>query len=251
MAGKKIHDSETKIHLIQCAKKEFMEKGFAGASLRGICQKAGVTTGALYFFFQDKDDLFCEVVGNFMDRLNEILREHFSFEVREMESGKAKEHDDSSDFEAVAQVVHELYTYRDEVLLVLTKAQGSSMEHMPDRLVDQMDEHNAFICEAMCKAYHVPMVEQSVVHWMSHSQIDMFIFMVTHIDDEEEALRFAEKGVNICWQAGTDSSDRRLSACFDGRSGKEAQIVRVWTKGLEKKHRSFAFCGRPKKRTRG
>ena len=184
MAGKKIHDSETKIHLIQCAKKEFMEKGFAGASLRGICQKAGVTTGALYFFFQDKDDLFCEVVGNFMDRLNEILREHFSFEVREMESGKAKEH-----------VVHELYTYRDEVLLVLTKAQGSSMERMPDRLVDQMDEHNAFICEAMCKAYHVPMVEQSVVHWMSHSQIDMFIFMVTHIDDEEEALRFAEKGV--------------------------------------------------------
>ena len=184
MAGKKIHDSETKIHLIQCAKKEFMEKGFVGASLRGICQKAGVTTGALYFFFQDKDDLFCEVVGNFMDRLNEILREHFSFEVREMESGKAKEHDDSSDFEAVAQVVHELYTYRDEVLLVLTKAQGSSM-----------DEHNAFICEAMCKAYHVPMVEQSVVHWMSHSQIDMFIFMVTHIDDEEEALRFAEKGV--------------------------------------------------------
>ena len=182
MAGKKIHDSETKIHLIQCAKKEFMEKGFVGASLRGICQKAGVTTGALYFFFQDKDDLFCEVVGNFMDRL-------------EMESGKAKEHDDSSDFEAVAQVVHELYTYRDEVLLVLTKAQGSSMERMPDRLVDQMDEHNAFICEAMCKAYHVPMVEQSVVHWMSYSQIDMFIFMVTHIDDEEEALRFAEKGV--------------------------------------------------------
>ena len=95
----------------------------------------------------------------------------------------------------IAQVVHELYTYRDEVLLVLTKAQGSSMERMPDRLVDQMDEHNAFICEAMCKAYHVPMVEQSVVHWMSHSQIDMFIFMVTHIDDEEEALRFAEKGV--------------------------------------------------------
>jgi len=176
MAGKKIHDSETKIHLIQCAKKEFMEKGFAGASLRGICQKAGVTTGALYFFFQDKDDLFCEVVGNFMDRLNEILREHFSFEVREMESGKAKEHDDSSDFEAVAQVVHELYTYRDEVLLVLTKAQGSSMERMPDRLVDQMDEHNAFICEAMCKAYHVPMVEQSVVHCLIHRSICLYLW---------------------------------------------------------------------------
>ena len=94
----------------------------------------------------------------------------------------------------MAQIVHELYTYRDEVLLVLMKSQGSSMEHMPDRLVDQMDEHNAFICEAMCQAYGVPMVEKNVVHWMSHSQIDMFIFMVTHIDNEEEALQFAEKG---------------------------------------------------------
>ena len=110
-----------------------MEKGFAGASLRGICQKAGVTTGALYFFFQDKDDLFCEVVGNFMDRLNEILREHFSFEVREMESGKAKEHDDSSDFEAVAQVVHELYTYRDEVLLDVYKRQEQYVQRQKPR----------------------------------------------------------------------------------------------------------------------
>ena len=171
-----------------------MEKGFQGASLRSICQKAGVTTGALYFFFQDKDDLFCEVVGDFMDRLNVIIREHFSFEVQEMKSGRATEHDERSDFESMAQIVHELYTYRDEVLLVLMKSQGSSMEHMPDRLVDQMDEHNAFICEAMCQAYGVPMVEKNVVHWMSHSQIDMFIFMVTHIDNEEEALQFAEKG---------------------------------------------------------
>ncbi len=116
------------------------------------------------------------------------------------------------------------------------------MERMPDRLVDQMDEHNAFICEAMCKAYHVPMVEQSVVHWMSHSQIDMFIFMVTHIDDEEEALRFAEKRCkNICWQAGMDSSDRRLSACFDGRSGKRSIDRPRLDKRFRKEAQVFRF----------
>ena len=63
------------------------------------------------------------------------------------------------------------------------------------RLVDQMDEHNAFICKAMCKANDVHMVDKKVVHWMSHSQVDMFIFMVTHIDNEKEALAFAEKGM--------------------------------------------------------
>lgn len=55
----------------------------------------------------------------------------------------------------------------DEVLLVLTKSQGSSMESMPDNVVDQMDAHNTFICEAMCKAYGTPMVERNVVHWIS------------------------------------------------------------------------------------
>ena len=195
MTSKKIHDSETKKHLMECAKAEFMEKGFAGASLRSICQKAGVTTGALYFFFQDKDDLFCELIGDFSDRLNLIIKEHYREEVEEMESGRAMQHDEDSDFEAMALIVRELYKYRDEVLLVLTKSQGSTMEHMTDRLVDQMDEHNAFICEAMCRAYAVPMVDKKVVHWMSHSQIDMFIFMVTHIDNEKEAMEFAAKGM--------------------------------------------------------
>ena len=96
----------------------------------------------------------------------------------------------------MVQLVHELYRYRDEVLLVLTKAQGSMMEYWTDGLVNRMDEHNLYICEAMCKANNIPMVDKKIIHWMSHSQIDMFIFMVTHIDNEEEALSFAAKGVN-------------------------------------------------------
>ena len=45
MAARKIHDSETKKHLIECAKAEFMEKGFARASLRNICQAGGGNRG--------------------------------------------------------------------------------------------------------------------------------------------------------------------------------------------------------------
>ena len=42
---------ETKRGLIASATEEFAEYGYEGASLRQICSKAGVTTGALYFFF--------------------------------------------------------------------------------------------------------------------------------------------------------------------------------------------------------
>ena len=66
-------DSETKERLLACAKKEFVEKGYAKASLRAICREAGVTTGALYFFFQDKDDLFCSLVSHVLIRVRELI----------------------------------------------------------------------------------------------------------------------------------------------------------------------------------
>lgn len=52
-------DRETKEKLLASAKSEFLKKGYMKASLRKICANAEVTTDALYFFFKDKEDLFC------------------------------------------------------------------------------------------------------------------------------------------------------------------------------------------------
>ena len=45
---------DTQKNLIKAAISEFAEHGYQKSSLRRICAKAGVTTGALYFFFEDK-----------------------------------------------------------------------------------------------------------------------------------------------------------------------------------------------------
>ena len=46
----------------QAAVSEFMDKGFAGASLRQIVKNAGVTTGAFYKYYPTKEALFAELV---------------------------------------------------------------------------------------------------------------------------------------------------------------------------------------------
>ena len=69
-------DNETRQKLIDSAKKEFFENGFAKASLRKICTNAGVTTGALYFFFKNKDDLFSAIVAPPLLKLKEMLIKH-------------------------------------------------------------------------------------------------------------------------------------------------------------------------------
>ena len=48
--------------IIMVSEKEFLDKGFRGASLRAIVKKAGVTTGAFYGYFKSKEELFDALV---------------------------------------------------------------------------------------------------------------------------------------------------------------------------------------------
>ena len=81
LRGNQLDDSkETKERLLESALAEFSEKGYMKASLRKICAGAGVTTGALYFFFNDKEDLFAAIVEQPFNELKKLLLEHFAAE---------------------------------------------------------------------------------------------------------------------------------------------------------------------------
>ena len=43
--------------LVECAKAEFLEKGFDGASLRNVAKNAETSTSSIYIRFGDKDGL--------------------------------------------------------------------------------------------------------------------------------------------------------------------------------------------------
>lgn len=55
-------DESTQKRILDAGKSEFLEKGFKSASLRSIAQKAGVTTGAIYGYYPDKEALFGALV---------------------------------------------------------------------------------------------------------------------------------------------------------------------------------------------
>ena len=57
-----VRDTSIDPRLIESAREEFMEKGFLRADLKTICDKAGVTTGAVYKRYKGKEELFCAVV---------------------------------------------------------------------------------------------------------------------------------------------------------------------------------------------
>ncbi len=60
------------------AKKEFLAHGFEKASLKAICEDAGVTTGALYKRYKGKEDLFCAVVADTVAALDDFVEQKSS-----------------------------------------------------------------------------------------------------------------------------------------------------------------------------
>ena len=86
--------TDTRDRLLKAAMREFALRGYKGASLRQICASAGVTTGALYFFFKNKEDLFRTVVAPVMEPLAQMLASSVDHEAplsRSLEVRREKE----------------------------------------------------------------------------------------------------------------------------------------------------------------
>ncbi|MCH7959586.1 MAG: TetR/AcrR family transcriptional regulator [Candidatus Hydrogenedentes bacterium] len=70
--------NEAQTRLLESAIKLFASKGYDGASIREIVRDAGVTRPVLYYYFKNKEDLFCSIVeqqfGLFDEQVDTILR---------------------------------------------------------------------------------------------------------------------------------------------------------------------------------
>ena len=186
-------DKETRQKLLESAKTEFIAKGYMQASLRTICKNAGVTTGALYFFFNGKEDLFDEIVKVPVEKIMEVAKNHYQVELG-IESIRRVQHDDySDDMDSAAAVIHCMYQYYDEVLLVLTKAQGSKYENIVDTFVDVTQSHYRVLMDKMCEMNGSKSIDDYIIHWLSHMQIDVFVHLITHETDEKKAMKYMQE----------------------------------------------------------
>ena len=181
------NNKETKERLIESARAEFSEKGYTKASLRKICADAGVTTGALYFFFKDKEDLFAAIVERPFDELKNLLLGHFAME-NEMSLSEIYGHINGGHDELSAALIHHLYSNLDAFMLLLTKAQGTRFESAVDEMVDMTDKTYRAMAESMARQLPNKQVNSYMLHWLSHMIIDAFIHLVTHEPDESRAV---------------------------------------------------------------
>ena len=70
-------ENNSRERLLETATELFAEKGYAGASVREIVEKAGVSKPVLYYYFKSKEGLFYAILEWAVDVQQNILNEIF------------------------------------------------------------------------------------------------------------------------------------------------------------------------------
>ena len=176
-------EKQTRQKLIECAKKEFLEKGYTKASLRSICVDAGVTTGALYFFFENKEDLFAAIVDPPLNGLKSILYKHFKEDEAEISEINSIDDIDMDHTEISDKIVGYIYDNYDSFMLLITKTENTVYENVVDEFVSML-EKSIPLTMVKLKGYRI---DEYMSHWMSHISMDAFIHVIKHEKDVNKA----------------------------------------------------------------
>lgn len=192
---------ENREKLIECAKTEFMEKGFEKASLRKICTDAGLTTGAVYFFFKDKNGLFGAIVDEPIKKISETLINHF---MNESGDFATYEHTQGDHDDFAEEFITVMYSYYDELLILITKSQGSKYENIIDDFIDMIEQRYSQLAQMYAASVPGKKVNKYMLHWISHMSINAFVHLITHESDEQKAVKLIKPILNYLVEGWLD-----------------------------------------------
>lgn len=188
----KFKDEEAVGQILECAKEEFMQKGFADASMRTIAEKAGFTTGMLYSRFADKNELFSALVKEGADKLYsyfaDVQEEFAEFpaaqQVTEMQtytSGKMR------------TVLDIIYEYFDTFKLIVCHSAGSSYERYIDRMIEyETDSTERFMRVLQKNGTSVKTVRRDINHMLASALFNGIFEVVAHDFPKEDALEYVD-----------------------------------------------------------
>lgn len=175
---------ETRARLLETASKEFSEVGFQKASLRSICSKAGVTTGALYFFFEGKDDLMAHVIGPVCDKLFAYVREYYGSDAYEKHRGLFAA--EQQDYESALGLYRLIQDNGQVASILLGNRQHKAVAAFFDEVVDDLVGYLKSVVRATKpNLLESPQYDEYTLQWLARVQMDAFLGLFElNMDDE-------------------------------------------------------------------
>ena len=166
----------------------FLRNGYERTNLRDLCGEAGVTTGAFYRHFKDKEALFSALVEPAVKSIQD------TYETAADECFHCLSMGNTEDIwaisaETIEAFVRIVYTHFDEFKLLLCCADGTPYIDFTDRLVERELQNTHRMYEFLdTKHIKYSRIDGKKLHMLIHSYFSCIFETVLHDYTQDEAL---------------------------------------------------------------
>ena len=164
--------------LIRIGKEEFKRYGYEKASLRQICKKADVTTGAVYFFFKNKADLFDAIVRDVAIELQSIIEDELkvAYNFSGTESG----------FSIRTECIRYFIEHRDEITIMAFGSEGTKYEGYVKRIEDLITNRLMECIEEITGKK----IDRDIAYVIARQRIQCYSVLLDRYSNFEDAIGF-------------------------------------------------------------
>ncbi len=182
---------DTHLAILEAGRKEFLEYGYEGASLRRIAREASVTTGAIYGYFPSKEALFDTLTGDAADGLLEKYRQVHEEFAGLPPSEQAAALDHITDV-TILWMINYIYDRFDIFKLFFCKSSAGSCDSYFSQLVKIEEKSSWDFINAMKESGHEVMdIDGTLIHILSRSFFQQILEFVAHDVPREKALSYS------------------------------------------------------------
>jgi AcrR family transcriptional regulator len=190
--------SNTIEKIIKCAGAEFLRNGYAGASLRKIAAAAGLTTGALYRHYADKEALYKALVEPVYHEILGFLREetdHYEG-ILDSQGLNAMWENSGREVEALFRYV---YGHLDAVRLLISASKQTVYGDFKEQFIrTDVDLTLRYLRAARRRGYKVRKLSKEELYIIVLGQHSGFFEIALQHNELKEALKHVENYSAFC-----------------------------------------------------
>lgn len=178
--------------ILECAKKEFLEKGYTDASLRNIAVAAETSTNSIYVRFGDKEGLFEAIVKpvaeEFRNRYSGAQEQFSDFEAEEQ-----KDQVNEYSMQEIERLLDYVYEHFDEFRLLLDASYGTKFHNFVDELVRIEVEYTFKFMETVgYENVKNGTITEEFLHIVTTAFMEGLFEVVRHDMSKEDAIKYID-----------------------------------------------------------
>lgn len=183
--------------ILESGKKFFLKNGYERTNLRELCKGAGITTGAYYRHFPDKESLFAALVEPAVKGIRNMYAASETQCFDYIQEKNLRDLFNVSD-ETVRQFIKFIYANFDCFKLLLQCSDGTPYVTFTNDMVELEVENSLKMVNAMQeRGILVRSLKKNEFHMLNHAYFACIFEAVIHDYTEEEALEYTHTMVEF------------------------------------------------------